>query len=197
MAQRQLAIQKLVLVRRFANSDSEPCMLLDGLYVGEPSQLALNAYSVLPCRTFILTMPLEQCSFYHTLLGPLTIVITRFPCQEGQHASADKLPLKRLCSTGAFAFYKISLLHKKIPTGAGSLGAARNLEGLQKRGVTHVLNASPIVPCFHRHHFRYKCVPVYDDVDEDISSFFAETNRFIARVRQLTPHCVHAVQTSN
>ena len=65
---------------------------------------------------------------------------------------------------------------------AGSLGAARNLEGLQKRGVTHVLNASPIVPCFHRRHFRYKCVPVYDDVDEDISSFFTETNRFIAKV---------------
>lgn len=37
MAQRQLAIHKLVLVRRFANHDSEPCMLLDGLYVGEIS----------------------------------------------------------------------------------------------------------------------------------------------------------------
>ncbi|EIE23642.1 phosphatases II [Coccomyxa subellipsoidea C-169] len=106
MAQRQSAIQKLFLVRRFANSDSEPCMLLDGLYVG-------------------------------------------------------------------------------------SLGAARNLEGLQKRGVTHVLNASPIVPCFHRHHFRYKCVPVYDDVDEDISSFFAETNRFIARGRRRGGVLVH------
>ena len=69
----------------------------------------------------------------------------------------------------------------------GSLGAARNLEGLRKRGVTHVLNASPIVPCFHRGHFRYKCVPVYDDVDEDISSFFSETNRFIAKVTD-SPH---------
>ncbi|KAK9905626.1 hypothetical protein WJX75_003377 [Coccomyxa subellipsoidea] len=106
MAQRQLAIHKLVLVRRFANHDSEPCMLLDGLYVG-------------------------------------------------------------------------------------SLGAARNLEGLQKRGVTHVLNASPIVPCFHRRHFRYKCVPVYDDVDEDISSFFTETNRFIAKGRRRGAVLVH------
>ena len=60
------------------------------------------------------------------------------------------------------------------------------MEGLQKRGVTHVLNASPIVPCFHRRHFRYKCVPVYDDVDEDISSFFAETNRFISKVCRFT-----------
>lgn len=75
----------------------------------------------------------------------------------------------------------------------GSLGAARNLEGLRKRGVTHVLNASPIVPCFHRGQFRYKCVPVYDDADEDISSFFSETNRFIAKVTDpvhSTPQCI-------
>lgn len=106
LAQRQLAIQKLVAVRQYAHLDGEPCKLLEGLYVG-------------------------------------------------------------------------------------SLGAARNLEGLRKRGVTHVLNASPIVPCFHRGHFRYKCVPVYDDVDEDISSFFAETNRFIAKGRRRGAILVH------
>lgn len=33
---------------------------------------------------------------------------------------------------------------------AGSIGAARNLEALRGCGVTHVVNASPIVPCFHR-----------------------------------------------
>ena len=32
----------------------------------------------------------------------------------------------------------------------GSIGAARNLEALRGCGVTHVVNASPIVPCFHR-----------------------------------------------
>ncbi len=35
MAQRQLAIQKLVAVRQYAHLDGEPCKLLDGLYVGE------------------------------------------------------------------------------------------------------------------------------------------------------------------
>lgn len=77
---------------------------------------------------------------------------------------------------------KCEIVDECVSVHTGSLGAARNLEGLRKRGVTHVLNASPIVPCFHRGHFRYKCVPVYDDVDEDISSFFSETNRFIAKV---------------
>lgn len=44
------------------------------------------------------------------------------------------------------------------------------------------MNASPIVPCFHRNQFRYLSVPVYDDVDEDISRFFPDATRFIARV---------------
>lgn len=66
---------------------------------------------------------------------------------------------------------------------SGSLGAARNLEGLRKRNVTHIVNASPIVPCFFRGHFRYKALPVYDDAEEDIARFFADATRFIARVR--------------
>lgn len=41
MAQRQLAIQKLVAVRQYAHLDGEPCKLLDGLYVGEHPWKAL------------------------------------------------------------------------------------------------------------------------------------------------------------
>ena len=46
-----------------------------------------------------------------------------------------------------------------------------------------MLNASPIVPCFHRRQLRYKVVTVYDDAQEDIAQFFEETNRYIAKVK--------------
>ena len=46
-----------------------------------------------------------------------------------------------------------------------------------------MLNASPIVPCFHRRQLRYKVVTVFDDAQEDIAQFFEETNRYIAKVR--------------
>ena len=45
-----------------------------------------------------------------------------------------------------------------------------------------MLNASPIVPCFHRRQLRYKVVTVFDDAQEDIAQFFEETNRYIAKV---------------
>ncbi len=72
--------------------------------------------------------------------------------------------------------------HTDEATGAGSIGSARNLEGLKKRGITHVLNASPIVPRFHKRHFSYMTIQVYDDVDEDIARFFHQAACFIARV---------------
>jgi hypothetical protein len=65
---------------------------------------------------------------------------------------------------------------------AGSLGAAKNLPALHREGVTHILNASPIVPCYHRRHFRYKVVSVYDDAQEDISQHFDDTNKYISKV---------------
>jgi protein-tyrosine phosphatase len=73
----------------------------------------------------------------------------------------------------------------------GSLGAAKNLPALHKEGVTHILNASPIVPCYHRRHFRYKVVSVYDDAQEDISQHFEEANKYIAKGRQKGGVLVH------
>lgn len=64
----------------------------------------------------------------------------------------------------------------------GPIGAARNLESLQKCGISHVLNASPVIPCFHKRHLRYKKVLVYDDPDDDISRYFDESSRFIHKV---------------
>jgi len=66
---------------------------------------------------------------------------------------------------------------------AGGVGAARDLEKLQALGVTHVVNASPIVPCFHKKVLRYKSVNVFDDSDEDIAQFFPTISNYISRVR--------------
>ena len=45
-----------------------------------------------------------------------------------------------------------------------------------------MVNASPIVPCFHRSWLRYHVVSVFDDPEEDIMQFFEVTNRYIAKV---------------
>ena len=50
-----------------------------------------------------------------------------------------------------------------------------------------MLNASPVVPCFHGGCFRYKTVAVYDDVDENIAQHFLDTNAFIDQVWALSP----------
>lgn len=48
--------------------------------------------------------------------------------------------------------------------------------------MTHVVNASPIVPCFHRKRLRYRSIGVYDDEQDDIAQHFAATSAFIAKV---------------
>lgn len=53
--------------------------------------------------------------------------------------------------------------------------------------MTHILNASPIVPRFHERHFSYMTVHVYDDAEEDIARFFHQAACFIARVRGFAP----------
>lgn len=73
----------------------------------------------------------------------------------------------------------------------GPVGAARNLDSLQSKGITHVLNASPVIPCFHKRQLRYKQVLVYDDPGEDISAFFSESNRFINKARKKGGVLVH------
>ena len=65
----------------------------------------------------------------------------------------------------------------------GGVGAARDLEKLEALGVTHVVNASPIVPCFHRKRLRYRSICVYDDEQDDIAQHFAAATAFIAKVR--------------
>ena len=70
----------------------------------------------------------------------------------------------------------------KLGQRAGGVGAARDLEKLEALGVTHVVNASPIVPCFHRKRLRYRSICVYDDEQDDIAQHFAAATAFIAKV---------------
>jgi hypothetical protein len=49
----------------------------------------------------------------------------------------------------------------------GGAAAARNLKGLRKRGITHILNAAPAVPCHFKDNpegcFTYLALPLFDD----------------------------------
>ena len=69
-----------------------------------------------------------------------------------------------------------------VTVDAGGIAAARNLRALKAAGISHVVNASPIVPCFHRSKMRYRVVSVFDDPEDDIMQFFEATNRYIAKV---------------
>eukprot|EP00884_Botryococcus_braunii_P009218 jgi/Botrbrau1/18298/Bobra.0179s0028.2 len=73
----------------------------------------------------------------------------------------------------------------------GSISAAKNVTVLLDLGITHVINASPVVPCFHRTRLKYKVVEVYDDEDDDISQFFAQSNKFIDKALRKGGVLVH------
>ena len=71
--------------------------------------------------------------------------------------------------------------------GAGSIGAAQNLEELRSAGITHILNASPLAPCFFRDCFKYLVIEVHDDPAENIAQYFSCANQFIEEVCQPVP----------
>ena len=62
------------------------------------------------------------------------------------------------------------------------MGAARDLERLNALGITHVVNASPLVPCFHKKSLHYRSISVFDDPQEDIAQFFPAVNYYIDKV---------------
>lgn len=69
-----------------------------------------------------------------------------------------------------------------VCTAAGGVGAARDLERLNALDITHVVNASPLVPCFHKKTLHYRSVSVFDDPQEDIAQFFTAVNYYIGKV---------------
>jgi Dual specificity phosphatase, catalytic domain len=77
----------------------------------------------------------------------------------------------------------------------GPIGAARNLKALRKRGITHIFNVSPIVPCYFRDNpegaFTYHLVPIYDDASVDLLPHLEAAVEFIATGRKSGGVLVH------
>lgn len=96
--------------------------------------------------------------------------------------SLSKNMLARPAAGGLSGASQMDLYVYGVGMRTGPIGAARNLDSLQKSGITHVLNASPVIPCFHKRHLRYKKILVYDDPGDDIARFFDESSRFIHKV---------------
>jgi protein-tyrosine phosphatase len=104
----------------------------------------------------------------------------------------DKLhALQKLALVRKFAYQDSHICCVLPGLFLGGIGAARNLSGLQEQGVTHVLNMSPVVPCFHRKALRYKTVTVFDDPDSNIAQFFPDTNKYIHKGRRRGGVLVH------
>ena len=75
----------------------------------------------------------------------------------------------------ALAALRLRSKHDSLPARVapglfiGAAGAARNLKALRKRGITHIVNAAPAVPCHFRDNpegaFEYLALPLFDDPD--------------------------------
>lgn len=95
-----------------------------------------------------------------------------------QFARADRLPCK--ISEGLYI---------------GGVGAARNLKALRKCGITHIVNASPVLPNFFainpKGAFNYFTVPLFDDADADIIEAYALAASFIIEGRKKGATLVH------
>lgn len=138
-----------------------------------------------------------------TLLGS---VVERRPARElpavVEEVSADG----RAPTPQELALCKLAALRKaaradsrpcKVADGlyVGGIGAARNLKALRKAGITHVVNASPVVPCFFRDNpegaFEYLVVPLYDDASADMLAHVEQVNAFIDEGRRHGRVLVH------
>lgn len=91
------------------------------------------------------------------------------PLQPDPERAAEVAALAALAQ--ARARVKNDALPARVADGLflGGAGAARNLKALRKRGITHVVNASPSVPCHFRDNpegaFEYLALPLFDDPD--------------------------------
>ena len=62
----------------------------------------------------------------------------------------------------------------------GGVGGAKNRKRLAECGVTHVVNASPVIPCFYEEDFKYLVLQgFYDHADENIDEMITSSNAFI------------------
>jgi hypothetical protein len=81
----------------------------------------------------------------------------------------------------------------RLYIGAGA--AAKNLKALRKTGITHILNASMVVPCYFKDNpegaFQYATVPVFDDEDTDLKAYMDSAVAFIHAGRRAGGVLVH------
>ena len=82
-----------------------------------------------------------------------------------------------------------SLRSPPCATVSGGIGAARNLRALRKLRITHVVNASPVVPCFFRDapdglEIEYLSVALFDDPEADLLGALPGVVDFVARARR-------------
>jgi hypothetical protein len=64
----------------------------------------------------------------------------------------------------------------------GGVGGAKNRERLLACGITHVVNASPVIPCFYEQDFEYLLLEgFYDQSSENIDEMIEMSNAFIHR----------------
>jgi len=61
-------------------------------------------------------------------------------------------------------------------------GGAKNLQSLTDAGITHIVNAAPVVPCFFKEKgsFQYLHLDLYDTSEADISQHFEPVSDFIS-----------------
>lgn len=170
------ALRKLAQARQQARKDKYPCKVAEGLYIGGCcAKLQLRAWSVLPLLPHL--RPPCLLAFL-LLLFPLAHPYPRPAC----NAACQACRAARLLASSSPA----PCSPPPPPPPAGAVGAARNLKALQKAGITHVVNASPAVPCFFREHgtFEYLAVDLYDDPSADLLVHVDRVNEFIDSARK-------------
>ena len=91
----------------------------------------------------------------------------RLALQPEPGAEAEAAALRALAALRLRA--KKDVLPARVADGLyiGGAGAARNLKALRKRGISHIVNAAPAVPCHFRDNpegaFEYLALPLFDD----------------------------------
>lgn len=87
----------------------------------------------------------------------------------------------------------------------GGIGAARNLRGLRKARITHIVNASPVVPCFFRDTpegatIEYLSVALFDDPEADLLGVLPSVIEFVTCAQQqggrVLVHCYAGLSRS-
>jgi hypothetical protein len=132
------------------------------------------AYKPSPCGAVLCVVQICLWSLHRTHLDTrVQLTTTPVPATP---VRASLTPLAFASHTGRF-----TLLFDARPS--GSVGAARNAQALADCGVAYVVNASPLVPCFHKDRLRYRLVHAFDDAACDLAQHFEATNRFIRKAR--------------